>query len=173
MSEAGTGGETGGEGIDAGIAAIENAVAGSVSMGINDTTGTAFEPGGSIDTAAPGSISKGLGDVTGTAFASRDMGVSDPSAGFYDGLNGVGGGAARDMGLGGQGEAGIDSRGTPPPEKPREQDNGAGLMDTESRRQRNVQRAAAAGVTKNGNEADLLGYTSAKRKDARRTLLGA
>lgn len=33
--------------------------------------------------------------------------------------------------------------------------------------------ARAAGVTRSGNEADLLGYTAPKRRTARRTLLGA
>lgn len=48
----------------------------------------------------------------------------------------------------------------------------ARTKDFETRAQAMGQRAAAAGVTRSDNEADLLGYAAPKRKSASRSILG-
>ena len=167
MAEAGGeagGGESGDGlgGIEAAIEAIENAAAGSISMGLS---------GEQVDPAA------GYPDL-GIGVGAKSEQV-DPAAGYPDlgiGANVIGGARSElTAPEGGFAEGGGEGREavTPAPEKPKAQGSDAAPMATEERRQRNVQRAAGASVTRNDNDAYLLGYTGAKRKDARRTLLGS
>lgn len=172
MAEA-AGGESGGSegvGIEAAIAGIENAAPGDISMGIADTTGTAFEGSSEFGSA-------------GVPDAVSSVGATSPgfgSAGVPDALSFDGGSASRDMGISGgidAGQGGSEGRGgekgAPPMEKPKAQDNREDVMlGPADRRRRASQRADSASVTLTDNEAYLLGGNSAKRKDARRVLLG-
>lgn len=90
------------------------------------------------------------------------------------------GGASAVMGFGGNeggmpegGGEGRPEKGGPAPEKPKASDmRDEALLGPADRRRRVAQRADAASVTLSDNEAYLLGGSSAKRKDARRVLLG-
>lgn len=166
--EGGAGSE--GVGIEAAIAGIENAAPGDISMGIADTTGTAFEGSSEFGSA-------------GVPDAVSSVGATSPgfgSAGVPDALSFDGGSASRDMGISGgidAGQGGSEGRGgekgAPPMEKPKAQDNREDVMlGPADRRRRASQRADSASVTLTDNEAYLLGGNSAKRKDARRVLLG-
>lgn len=161
--EGGPGSE--GVGIEAAIASIESAAPGSISMGIGDISGTAFDSGFG---------SAGVPDAISSVGAPSSSGFG--SAGVPDALD-FGGSAARDMGVAVDAGQGGGEPGRPgsdkPMEKPKAQDNREDVMlGPADRRRRAGQRADSASVTLTDNDAFLLGGNSAKRKDARRVLLG-
>lgn len=163
--EGGPGSE--GVGIEAAIASIESAAPGDISMGISDISGTAFE-------GSPGFGSGGVPDAISSVGAPSSSGFG--SAGVPDALD-FGGSAARDMGVAVDAGQGGGEPGRPgsdkPMEKPKAQDNREDVMlGPADRRRRAGQRADSASVTLTDNDAFLLGGNSAKRKDARRVLLG-
>lgn len=178
MSEGGAGGEGfGGEGyddtgygIEAAIASIEAAAPGSISMGLEDTAGTPFEGGAAGDLGSGISLSAPAQNPTmglGTGITPGTVGESSRAAASDLGMGALEGPSGSDMG----GESGIAA---PPMEKPRGVSVAEEVRaDAAERLARRSQRAAAASVTRNDNDAYLLGYVSPKRKDARRVLLGA
>lgn len=145
-----------------------------------DTTTTGDVAGHSMGSAvasevvasAAGDLGSGITLSAPPQNATMGLGTGITPGAVYDT-----GGASAVMGFGGN-EGGMPEGGGeeagPPMEKPKAPDvRDEALLGPADRLRRAAQRADAASVTLSDNEAYLLGGSSAKRKDARRVLLGS
>jgi hypothetical protein len=153
--------------------------AGSEAGGTGEGWGDGWDSAGTI--GVDGVSANSIGGQAGVSVseqiagaASTDMGLSSP-VGLAP-ADGASRGTLGDSSPGGEpgGRGGPPGDVKPGPDKPTPSSvlEAARSNDFEVRKQLFDRRAASAGVTKNDNEASLLGFVRPKRKDAVRTLLG-